>query len=105
MAGSREPSAELRAVRSQLDHPIVDADGHQLEVLAVVLDFVRDVGGPKVVDKLMQYFMHARRAFRQTQDQRDDERTSIPVWWPVPTENTLDRRAGPGSGGRRGGRA
>jgi hypothetical protein len=39
MAGSREPSAELRAVRSQLDHPIVDADGHQLEVLAVVLDF------------------------------------------------------------------
>ena len=91
MAGSREPSAELRAIRSQLDHPIVDADGHQLEVLAVVLDFVRDVGGPKVVDKLMQYFMHARRAFRQTQDQRDDERTSIPVWWPVPTENTLDR--------------
>ena len=35
--------------------------------------------------------MHARRAFRQTQDQRDDERTTVPVWWPVPTENTLDR--------------
>ena len=91
MARLAEPSAEVQAIRSQLDHPIVDADGHQLEVLAVVLDFVRDVGGPHVVDKLMQYFMHARRAFRQSQAERDDQRTSVPVWWPVPTENTVDR--------------
>ena len=91
MARTASPSAEVRAIRAQLDHPIVDADAHQLEVLPVVLDFVRDVGGPHVVDKLMNYFINARRAFRQTQDERDDRRTSIPVWWPVPTENTLDR--------------
>jgi predicted TIM-barrel fold metal-dependent hydrolase len=91
MSTSAPPSDELRAVRSSLDHPIIDADGHQLEVLPVVLDFVRDVGGPHIVDKFMQYLIHARRAFRETQEERNDRRTAVPVWWPVPTENTLDR--------------
>ena len=91
MSTSAPPSDELRAVRSSLDHPIIDADGHQLEVLPVVLDFVRDVGGPHIVDKFMQYLIHARRAFRETQEERNNRRTAVPVWWPVPTENTLDR--------------
>ena len=93
MTGVANPNERLRAVRAQLDHPIVDADAHQLEVLAVVMDFVRDVGGPKMPDRLINYFMHARRAFRQTVDEREAQRTSVPVWWPVPTENTHDRAA------------
>ncbi|MEO8695839.1 MAG: amidohydrolase family protein, partial [Acidimicrobiales bacterium] len=91
MTAIANPNERLRAVRAQLDHPIVDADAHQLEVLAVVMDFVRDVGGPQMPDRLINYFMHARRAFRQTLDEREDQRTSVPVWWPVPTENTVDR--------------
>jgi predicted TIM-barrel fold metal-dependent hydrolase len=86
-----EPSVELRELREGLDHPIVDADAHQLEVLAVVMDFIRDVGGPGMPDKLIAYFMHQRRAFRETLDERRDRRTAVPVWWPVPTENTRDR--------------
>ena len=86
-----EPSTELRAVRDQIDHPIVDADAHQLEVLAIVMDFIRDVGGPEMPDKLIGYMMNQRRAFRQTVDERRDLRTAVPVWWPVPTENTRDR--------------
>ncbi|HEV8299220.1 MAG TPA: amidohydrolase family protein [Acidimicrobiales bacterium] len=81
----------MNSIRSQLDHPVVDADGHQLEVLPVVLDFVRDIGGPHIVDRFMEYLIHARRAFRQTQAERNDARTAVPVWWPVPTENTVDR--------------
>ena len=86
-----EPSSRLRAVRDQIDHPIVDADAHQLEVLAVVMDFIRDVGGPEMPDKLIGYMMNQRRAFRETLDERHDRRTTVPVWWPVPTENTRDR--------------
>ena len=86
-----EPSSRLRAVRDQIDHPIVDADAHQLEVLAVVMDFIRDVGGPEMPDKLIGYMMNQRRAFRETVDERHDRRTTVPVWWPVPTENTRDR--------------
>ena len=86
-----EPSSKLRAVRDQIDHPIVDADAHQLEVLAVVMDFIRDVGGPEMPDKLIGYMMNQRRAFRETVDERVDRRTTVPVWWPVPTENTRDR--------------
>ena len=66
MTAIANPNERLRAVRAQIDHPIVDADAHQLEVLAVVMDFVRDVGGPQMPDRLMNYFMHVRRAFRQT---------------------------------------
>ncbi len=87
----QEPSAALRHLREGLGHPIVDADAHQLEVLSVVFDFVRDTGGPGMPDRLLAYFMHARRAFRMTVDERRDTRTSVPVWWPVPTENTIDR--------------
>jgi predicted TIM-barrel fold metal-dependent hydrolase len=87
----QEPSARLRAVRDAIDHPIVDADAHQLEVLAVVMDFVRDVGGPDMPDRFIGYMMNQRRAFRQTLDERRDLRTAVPVWWPVPTENTRDR--------------
>ena len=61
-----EPSSKLQAVRDQIDHPIVDADAHQLEVLAVVMDFIRDVGGPDMPDKLIGYMMNQRRAFRET---------------------------------------
>jgi predicted TIM-barrel fold metal-dependent hydrolase len=93
MTAIANPNERLRAVRAQIDHPIVDADAHQLEVLAVVMDFVRDVGGPQMPDRLINYFMHARRAFRQTVDERSRQRTSVPVWWPVPTENTVDRAA------------
>ena len=32
-------------IRSRLDHPIIDSDGHTVEVSEVVKDFVRDVGG------------------------------------------------------------
>ncbi len=86
-----EPSSTLQAVRDRIDHPIVDADAHQLEVLAVVMDFIRDVGGPDMPDKLIGYMMNQRRAFRETVDERRDRRTGVPVWWPVPTENTRDR--------------
>ena len=67
-----EASRATRELKARLDHPIVDADAHQLEVLAVVMDFVRDVGGPEMPDRLIKYFMHraahvppdARRAAR-----------------------------------------
>src|SRR5438552_18176386 len=91
MTAIANPNERLRAVRAQLDHPIVDADAHQLEVLAVVMDFIRDVGGPEMPDELIGYMMNQRRAFRETLDERHDRRTGVPVWRPVPTENTRDR--------------
>ncbi|MCB0997083.1 MAG: amidohydrolase family protein [Acidimicrobiales bacterium] len=93
MSTAHEPSPRLREIRAGLDHPVVDADAHQLEVLAIVMEFVRDVGGPGMPERFIEYLRNGRRAFQQGIDQRTDERTSVPVWWPVPTENTRDRAA------------
>jgi predicted TIM-barrel fold metal-dependent hydrolase len=85
---SESPSARVRA---RLSHPVVDADAHHLEVLPAVLDHMREVAGPKMCERLLAYLAHQRRTFSMTPEQRRDTRTSMPVWWPVPTENTLDR--------------
>jgi len=81
----------LAEIRERIDHPIVDADAHQLEVVPVFLDFLRDVGGAGMPDRWIAYMGHVRRTFGLTPEQRLDTRAAMPVWWPMPTENTLDR--------------
>ena len=46
-----EASAATKALKARLDHPIVDADAHQLEVLPVLFDFIREVGGPEMPER------------------------------------------------------
>ena len=38
-------SSKGAEIRSRLDHPVIDADGHTIEITPVVLDFVKEVGG------------------------------------------------------------
>ena len=42
-------------------------------------------------DRFLGFLKHQRRTFDMNPETRLDTRTSMPVWWPVPTENTLDR--------------
>ena len=85
------PSAKVEAIRKRIDHPIVDADAHQLETVPVLLDYLSDVGGSDMPDRFLAFLKHQRRTFDMTPAERLDTRTSMPVWWPIPTENTLDR--------------
>ena len=86
-----EPNAKTAEIKARLDHPIVDADAHQLEVIPVLLEFLRDAGGPGMPDRFLEYFVWVRRTFRLTPEERLDQRSAVPVWWPMPTENTIDR--------------
>jgi hypothetical protein len=43
MASSDSRSAHIR---SRLSHPVIDADGHIVESTPVLLDYMREVGGP-----------------------------------------------------------
>ena len=88
---TRSPSRTVERIREQLDHPIVDADAHQLEVMPLVLEYFRDTAGSGMADEFAAYLAHARRTFSMTPEERLDTRTPMPVWWPVPAENTLDR--------------
>ncbi|HJU10413.1 MAG TPA: hypothetical protein VJ728_06040, partial [Candidatus Binataceae bacterium] len=78
-------------LRARLGHPIVDADAHQIEMVPLFLDFLRDVGGAKMPQRWHDHVVMTRRAFRMTPEERNNARPGIPVWWPLPAENTLDR--------------
>jgi predicted TIM-barrel fold metal-dependent hydrolase len=81
---STHTSAEVRAA---LDHPVIDADAHCIEVTPVLLDYLRDIGGADVAERY-------RRAPIKRQFLLDDDATA---WttdsgsWVWPTGNTLDR--------------
>ena len=44
------PTAQTKSakVREQLDHPVVDADGHWVELFPVYFDYIAEVGGPAI---------------------------------------------------------
>jgi len=74
-------------VRAEIGHPVLDADGHTIEVTQVLLDYIDHEGGPDAVDRY-------RRAETKRQFVLDDR---VPPWtqdsgaWVWPTRNTLDR--------------
>jgi hypothetical protein len=45
MTASYEPSAAVAAIRGQLDHPIIDCDGHIIEYLPLVRDILVELAG------------------------------------------------------------
>src|SRR5271166_5021714 len=48
MAASQSKSAEIRA---RLNHPIIDSDGHTVEVGPLFFDYMKAVGGAKIADR------------------------------------------------------
>jgi len=76
-------------VRRQLDHPVIDGDGHWLEPMPIFLDYLRQVGGPSLVDHFTSKDVE-RGWYAMTRDERLDKRPFRPTWWGEPA-NTLDR--------------
>jgi predicted TIM-barrel fold metal-dependent hydrolase len=77
------------AVRKQLDHPVIDGDGHWLEPLPIFLDYLKKVGGPTLVERFKARDIE-RGWYQMTREERLDKRPHRPTWWGEPT-NTLDR--------------
>jgi len=46
-------------VRSQLKHPVVDSDGHWLELHPVFQDYLAEVAGPSAVDNYRKVLKNA----------------------------------------------
>ena len=38
-------------IRARLNHPIIDSDGHQVEMVPVFLDYLAEVGGASVAQR------------------------------------------------------
>jgi len=81
------------AIRARLNHPVIDADGHTVEFEPAVLDYLRQVGGTKVLESYLALRDRGGWAswYNMSWEERRDTRAMRPGWWAFPTKNTLDR--------------
>ncbi len=89
------PSDEVSQVRSKIDHPVIDSDGHLIEYIPVVRDFIAEDFGKDMAAQFDRLTRSAagRVAFQTPQERRSNGVFSSAVWG-IPTENTLDRATG-----------
>ena len=80
-------------IRERLSHPILDGDGHWIEFEPAVLDYLKDVAGADMVARYRTWQRNRSPGiwYRLSPDERRDRRPLRPIWWPLPTKNTLDR--------------
>ena len=86
-----ERSSEVTEIRGQIDHPIIDGDGHIIEYLPLVRDILVDVGGSSVAESFDLVVNGGRLTQMLTAAQRREMALMRIPWWGIPTRNTLDR--------------
>ena len=76
MSFEGSPGSEVRA---KLDHPVIDADGHVVECDFAHLDFVRQLGGGEMVERVTSVIAAAGPTVKG-------------FWWGLPSgPHTSDR--------------
>jgi predicted TIM-barrel fold metal-dependent hydrolase len=85
-------SDEVDAIRARLDHPIIDSDGHLIEYLPLVRDFIVEDAGEDLA-RQFDRMTHSAAARSSTPDLKQRRRLGIhsAAVWGIPTRNTLDR--------------
>jgi predicted TIM-barrel fold metal-dependent hydrolase len=88
-------------IREQLDHPVIDVDGHLQELSLFfrddVMDRARELGGARLAERVAGSTLTyddapAGRWFAMTERERRDEWVPVGAWWSMPT-NARDRAA------------
>ncbi|MGH7985973.1 MAG: amidohydrolase family protein [Candidatus Binataceae bacterium] len=88
-----KPSTRSAEIRARAGHPIIDSDGHVVEFEPALLDYIRAVGGTKILERYKSAWDTAYyfRWNHLSPEERREFRVPRPVWWPYPTKNTYDR--------------
>jgi predicted TIM-barrel fold metal-dependent hydrolase len=86
-----EPGDAVARIREQIDHPIVDGDGHIIEYLPLVRDILAELAGPAVAERFDLVVASGRLTQSLTPEQRRETALMRMPWWGIPTRNTLDR--------------
>jgi predicted TIM-barrel fold metal-dependent hydrolase len=75
------------AVRAAVGHPVIDGDGHVVEPLPVVVDYVRRVAGADVADRFsLSSGAFATRAGGSTGQAGLPRGTAVAPWWALPAD-------------------
>lgn len=85
--------SKSQKIRERLDHPVIDADGHMLEVEPVLLDFLKVVGGPRIVQRYVDMLSGGSfwGWYKATPEERAALRIKRAPFWFFPAGNTMDR--------------
>jgi predicted TIM-barrel fold metal-dependent hydrolase len=92
-------STDAARVRAQVGHPIIDADGHFVEVGPLLHDEIvthlGDSGGSKLRDRFLESTARALDTSSALADRSDpavrEQWRAMPSWWGWQTENVRDR--------------
>ncbi|MGH9211653.1 MAG: amidohydrolase family protein [Acidimicrobiales bacterium] len=81
-----------RQVRDQLDHPIVDADGHVVELLPAAWPYLHEALGPAAFERYRSLRLPVEGSVGGDPRLDSRRRTRAPqsAWWGNPAANTLD---------------
>ena len=78
-------------LRSELGHPVIDADGHWQEFRPVVEEALEKIGGEPAARAFRASGEFQRRSLAMNVDQRRAENLDQQSFWGIPTRNTRDR--------------
>ena len=78
-------------IRSKLNHPIVDADGHWLEYGPVFAEQMRKVGGDLAADAFLASQRSTKQNLRTPVEERRRRRIGMEGVWTRQATNTRDR--------------
>ena len=78
-------------VRSRLNHPVIDGDGHWVEFDPVFSERLRKVGGDRAAAGFLAAMQTTRDALGMSVAERKRRRIAQPGFWTRQADNTLDR--------------
>jgi hypothetical protein len=85
------PSDEISKIRGQIDHPVIDGDGHLIEYTPLIRDFLVEDAGEEIAKSFDMMHGGSELARQVPLDAKRGLGMSRFAWWGVPTTNTLDR--------------
>jgi predicted TIM-barrel fold metal-dependent hydrolase len=94
MAAPSTITSRSQQIRSGLGHPVIDGDGHVVDLMPVLLDFLGEVAGPAMVDRFRNHDVYKvvveYSMVRSRLAERRDSWQVYDAWW-ASTGSTLDR--------------
>jgi predicted TIM-barrel fold metal-dependent hydrolase len=100
MTGAR--ARDAATIRAGLDHPIIDADGHFVEIGPLlheeIVSHLEDTGGARLRDRFLHGMVAPTDTAQNLADRADPavrgQWRAMPSWWGWPTHDARDRATG-----------
>jgi predicted TIM-barrel fold metal-dependent hydrolase len=77
-------------LRRRLNHPVIDSDGHWVEFGPQLNDYLKRIGGSRALEGFKSRPTEVWHLTIPLQERRE-RRLDQPIWWGMPSRNTLDR--------------